>query len=348
VTVIREQNVDSLSYEMDVALDPKTSGLEGDLYYRCMATSQTLDDQFIVQFNGGMNIESITQNDNSVSWEAKGNFLHMGLAEPMKPGEEQVFHFVYSGTADDTWKGDVITEDGTYLRPESRWYPYTSWGDEYSAQLDITVPKGITAIGPGLLTNTDATSDTVTFSWNQEIPISILALVANEYEKKERPFADGRVLLQAYIYPEHEEFLDLYLDEMESILAYYETLFGEFPYKKMAVAEIPFFPGGYGSPTLLMITEMVFNNRKKVVAEFLAHEISHQWFGNLLGLTLEEDSHPWLSEGFATYVDALYIEHKKGDDAFTARVRDMASLFIESLVAFEDVAILDCLWDHPM
>jgi len=348
VTVIREQGVDSLHYEVAVSLDPATAGLKGEVKYRVRPIARTLSDQFIMQFNGGMAPSVIEQNGKNVSYEQKGNFLHMALAEPMRAGDEHLFHFVYDGTADANWKGDAISEKGTYLRPESRWYPYTSWGDEFTVDLDITVPKGVTAIGPGLLTNSEATSDTVTFSWKQETPIGILALVANKYVKLERDFDAGRVLLQSYVYPEHEAFGPLYLDEMENILAYYETLFGPFPYEKMAVAEIPYFPGGYGSPTLLMITEMVFNDRKKVVAEFLAHEISHQWFGNLLGLTLGEDSHPWLSEGFATYVDALYIEHRKGHDAFIGRVRDMANLFIESLLAFEDIAILDCLWDNPM
>jgi TolA-binding protein len=348
VTVIREQLVDSLHYEMAVTLNPDTSQLTGRAVYTVATTTRMLDDTFIMQFNGGLTPSSITQNDKPLTFEQRGNFLHMALAEPMPANSTHTFVFEYAGTADNTWKGDVITRQGTFLRPESRWYPYTSWGDEFTVDIDITVPKGMTAVGPGLLTNTSATDTEVTFSWRQAINIGILAIVANEYVKMERDFDNGRVLLQTYMYPHHKEFGPLYLDEMEAILQYYETLFGPFPYEKMAVAEIPFFPGGYGSPTLLMITDMVFNNRRRVVAEFLAHEISHQWFGNLLGLTLDGDSHPWLSEGFATYVDALYIEHRRGHEAFTNRMLDMANLFIESLLAFEDVAMLDCLWDNPM
>ena len=348
VTVIREQEVDSLDYDIALTLDPATSGLKAQVEYVVRPKSKPLSDQFIMQFNGTCNIAKIEQDGEELQFEQKGNFLYMALVDTMVPGESYTFSFEYEGTADETWKGDVITEDGTYLRPESRWYPYTSWGDEFTAAIDVEVPQGITGVAPGLLVDTSKTSDTVTFSWKSEEPISILAVVANEYEKKEREIDGGRLLLETYVYPEHEEFGELYLDEMEKILAYYESLFGEFPYKKMAVAEIPFFPGGYGSPTLLMITELVFNEKKKVVAEFLAHEIVHQWFGNLLSLTLEEESHPWLSEGFATYIDALYIEHAKGESAFRARVLSMANLYRESTLAFEEVPMLECLWDNPM
>jgi aminopeptidase N len=44
----------------------------------------------------------------------------------------------------------------------------------------------------------------------------------------------------------------------------------------------------------------------------LAHEIAHQWFGNMA--TEKSFGHLWLSEGFATYFTILYFENKYGKD----------------------------------
>src|SRR5947207_15132404 len=50
----------------------------------------------------------------------------------------------------------------------------------------------------------------------------------------------------------------------------------------------------------------------------IAHETAHQWFGD--AVTEREWAHLWLSEGFATYLAALYTQHSRGDSAFRAEM----------------------------
>ena len=52
-------------------------------------------------------------------------------------------------------------------------------------------------------------------------------------------------------------------------------------------------------------------------AATIAHETAHQWFGD--AVTEREWGHLWLSEGFATYFEALWTRHAFGDSAFRAR-----------------------------
>jgi len=44
----------------------------------------------------------------------------------------------------------------------------------------------------------------------------------------------------------------------------------------------------------------------------IAHELGHQWWGDLV--TCRNWSHLWLNEGFATYCEVLWYEHKLGRD----------------------------------
>jgi hypothetical protein len=60
--------------------------------------------------------------------------------------------------------------------------------------------------------------------------------------------------------------------------------------------------------------------------EIIAHELAHQWWGD--ALTPQSFKDIWLNEGFATYFDALFTEHKYGREAFLKRMDDFFNYII--------------------
>ena len=108
--------------------------------------------------------------------------------------------------------------------------------------------------------------------------------------------------------------------QVVSTLAFFEDYLGKYPYRKLAVSQIP---GRFsqGWPSLLYASSLSFlspsqrsrlgleGDREAFYLECLhAHEIAHQWWGNQLGWKSYHDL--WMFEGFSTYLGYLSLHAK--------------------------------------
>ncbi len=117
------------------------------------------------------------------------------------------------------------------------------------------------------------------------------------------------------------DLLESVAENAAGAVAYFEKLFGQFPYPQLSISQIPGsfgqgWPGLVYLPTLSFLPKTArvdlglggrssdLNNRC-----FVAHEVAHQWWGNLLGWETYHDQ--WLSEGLASYAAALYLARQK-------------------------------------
>lgn len=66
-------------------------------------------------------------------------------------------------------------------------------------------------------------------------------------------------------------------------------------------------PGLVREIAMLYNDEVAPNSQKERVATVIAHELAHQWFGNLV--TPEWWSDLWLNEGFATYIEYVGVDY---------------------------------------
>ena len=131
--------------------------------------------------------------------------------------------------------------------------------------------------------------------------------------------------------PENAGKHDAYVDVTNRILSFYGNKFAPFPYEKMAVIEAPLPPflGGVGPASMMFLQESMVAH-PEVPEVLLAHELAHQWFGNLIPVNITDPGYnQWLSEGFATYCDALYTEYKDGPKAFALHIEQYQQLYYQ-------------------
>ncbi|KAK2867018.1 hypothetical protein QQF64_022678 [Cirrhinus molitorella] len=105
------------------------------------------------------------------------------------------------------------------------------------------------------------------------------------------------------------------------ILKFFETYYNvPYPLPKSDQVALPDFSAGamenwglitYRETALLYDEEISSNENKERVVTVIAHELAHQWFGNLVTLKWWNDL--WLNEGFATYVEYLGADNAEPD-----------------------------------
>jgi hypothetical protein len=129
-------------------------------------------------------------------------------------------------------------------------------------------------------------------------------------------------------------------DVAAQAMQYYSTLFGPYPYPRLAIAQAP-GRFGQGWPELVYLSTLSFLPKSErsemglsrgwddpLGPAIIAHEIAHQWWGNLLGWQTYHDQ--WLSEGLASYAAALFIEQSRDGKR---QFNDLLHLYKHDLLA---------------
>jgi aminopeptidase N len=127
-------------------------------------------------------------------------------------------------------------------------------------------------------------------------------------------------------------------------LAFYSRLIGPYPYEKLANVQSKTIFGGLENAGCIFYSENSITGEGNA-ENLMAHEIAHQWFGN--SVTENDWQHIWLSEGFATYLTAVYQEKTYGKEKLDETMKSardrVTGFFLESPKPVVDTTITDLM-----
>ncbi len=187
------------------------------------------------------------------------------------------------------------------------------------AVFDVTimVPPGLTAISNTIessIKEHDGGYKAVQFAPTPKMSTYLLAFIVGDFEFIEGATKRG-VKVRVFVTPGKKHQAKFALDTAIKILDFYEKYFAiNYPLPILDLIAIPDFSHGamenwgavtYRESALLVDPEHSSASNKQWVALVIAHELAHQWFGNLVTMHWWTDL--WLNEGFASYIEYLAV-----------------------------------------
>jgi len=305
---------DARHYLLKLSYVPSTKQMNA------VATIEAKAEQGLTRFNfdfAGLKISKITVNGQSAAFSRKGAELTVVPKKALAKGETFTTAITYSGrpaplkdAANLGTYGFIPTADGAFVTSEPNgsksWFPANDHpSDKALFDFVVTVPAGTTVLANGEMTGKPVTAGgKTTFVWSEKHPMAtyLATVTMGKFQLKQGKTPGGIPNLAA-VDPKYKTALDDLYSTSGEVTDYWSTVFGPYPFSSTG-GVIDDYSAGYA----------LENQTKPMYGGFtpdssiIAHELAHQWFGDSLTITRWKDL--WLNEGFASYAEWLWSEHK--------------------------------------
>lgn len=325
-------------YALDITPDINEKKLAGTVDIRF--TAQRDFDTLLLDLHPCFHIRKLEAAEGTARYYRKRDALFVVFAKTQQQGNVNTIRISYDGTPitlagyctvnwskdknNTPWINTLCEGVGARLLWPCKDLLYD---EADSSSMRITVPQGLTAVCNGILRSKTDHDSSSTFYWYASNPINVynLSFAIGDYKRIVIPYknASGTHDLQAYVLSYREERAKKHLEQLPDQIAFLEKIYGEYPWYNdgYKLAETP------GSTSMEHQTAIHYTvryrNNRFGYDDLLLHETAHEWWGN--SVTAADYGDLWLHEGFATYSELLYTEHKAGHESYEGNMQYILS-----------------------
>ncbi|MEU5955325.1 M1 family metallopeptidase [Streptomyces sp. NPDC047525] len=313
-------------YGLDVAYNPDTDRLDGRTTITARATQNLSSFDLDLQ---KLEVTRIEVNGRRAHFTRKGDEIRISPRDSLRKHKNFTVSVTYGGVPEPL-SGPIVfgsdygwmkTTDGVFVACEpnaaSTWFPSSDHPmDKAAFDIRIKAPKGLTGVSNGRLVGTYDKGGQTVAHWRESKPMATYLATATigKFDVKRGKTPAGTPIYVA-IDPvlENSNNVDVYGVTAE-VTDYWSKIFGPYPFEETGAIVDDMPQAGFSLETQ---TKPVYSAIRS--ESTIAHELAHQWFGD--SVTPDKWNDIWLNEGFATYSQWLWSEHKgtqTARDAFLA------------------------------
>ena len=329
-----QPSVDFFKADVDIIPDPGFKRINGKITYSFKALNKT-DSVFLDAKN--MDFFSVLLNGRKVRYRNTKEKLI--FYKRLKADKTYRLTLDYSTIPEQTvyflgWEDSIPDNNQIWTQGQgkytSHWLPsFDDMNEKVEFDLSLTFDKEYQVIASGKLKDTISKDSLRTWFFDMNKPMSsyLLAFAIGNYNCKKFK-SKGGIPVELYYYPADslkeeptyrysKEIFDFLSDEIGIAYPwqnYKQIPVRDFLYAGMENTGTTIFSDGF------VIDSVAFVDKNYVNVN--AHEMAHQWFGNLV--TEKDGNHHWLHEGFATYYALLAEKKLFGEDYFYWKLYESA------------------------
>ncbi|MEN8203563.1 MAG: M1 family metallopeptidase [Bacteroidota bacterium] len=326
----RLESINVLHYRFEIDLSDSSDVIwcraTLDIHFKKELNEFTLDLSMPDTDRSGMHIDELKENGRKIPYVHREEKIQIS-AHQVQPGETREYQISYHGIPSD---GLIISEnkfgDRTFFGDNwpnraHHWLPVVDHpSDKATVEFLVHAPSHYGVVANGSICNENTNKGWTTTHWKTTVPLptKLMVIGVSPFVVQNLRSSSG-IPVSSWVYPQNrkEGFYDYRIATRP--LDFFESYIAPYPYTKLANVQSKTVYGGMENASCIFYREGSVTGLRKDETLF-AHEIAHQWFGDAVS---EMDwHHIWISEGFATYLTDLYIEHTRGREAFVASMLD--------------------------